>query len=38
MTDMTEGKPAKLITRFAIPMLLGNILQQMYNIVDSIVV
>ena len=35
---MTEGNPAKLITRFAIPMLLGNILQQMYNIVDSIVV
>ena len=35
---MTTGKPAKLIVRFAFPLLLGNILQQTYNIVDSIVV
>ncbi|MGI5173062.1 MATE family efflux transporter [Treponema sp. OMZ 840] len=38
MTDMTTGNPAKLITRFALPLLLGNVLQQTYNIVDSIVV
>ncbi|WP_428769556.1 MATE family efflux transporter [Treponema sp. HNW] len=38
MIDMTTGNPGKLITRFALPLLLGNILQQTYNIVDSIVV
>lgn len=38
MIDMTEGKPIRLISRFAFPMLLGNLLQQAYNIVDSVVV
>ena len=38
MTDMTIGNPRKLIIKFSIPLLLGNILQQMYNIVDSIVI
>ena len=37
-TDMTEGTPWKKIALFAIPMLLGNIAQQLYNTVDSIVV
>lgn len=37
-TDMTEGAPWKRITLFAIPMLIGNIAQQLYNTVDSIVV
>ncbi len=37
-TDMTEGVPWKRITLFAIPMLIGNIAQQLYNTVDSIVV
>ena len=36
--DMTRGNPAKLILAFSIPLLFGNILQQMYNMVDSIVV
>lgn len=36
--DMTEGAPWKNILAFMIPMLLGNIAQQMYNAVDSIVV
>jgi Na+-driven multidrug efflux pump len=36
--DFTVGKESKLIFQFAIPMLLGNIFQQLYNIVDSIVV
>ncbi|MDF2543580.1 MAG: putative rane protein [Herbinix sp.] len=36
--DMTTGNPAKLILKFAIPMLIGNIFQQFYNMVDSIVV
>ena len=34
---MTVGNPVKLIIRFMIPMCLGNIFQQFYNIVDSIV-
>ena len=37
-TDMTEGVPWEKIILFAIPMLIGNIAQQMYNTVDSIVV
>ena len=36
--DMTQGAPWKRICEFAIPMLLGNIAQQLYNTVDSIVV
>ncbi len=38
MKDLTKGKEAKLILNFAYPMLLGNVFQQLYNIVDSIVV
>ncbi|MCX6245486.1 MAG: MATE family efflux transporter [Bacteroidetes bacterium] len=38
MKDLTTGNPGRLIFRFAIPMLLGNIFQQLYNVVDSIVV
>ena len=36
--DMREGNPVTQIVRFAIPMLLGNIAQQLYNTVDSIIV
>ena len=36
--DMTEGNPVKQIVVFTIPMLLGNIAQQLYNTVDSIIV
>ena len=36
--DMTVGTPWKKIVLFTIPMLLGNIAQQLYNTVDSIVV
>lgn len=36
--DMTVGEPWKKIITFTVPMLLGNIAQQMYNTVDSIVV
>jgi putative MATE family efflux protein len=38
MTDMTVGKPLSLVFRFSLPLLAGNVLQQMYNMVDSIVV
>ena len=37
-SDMTEGTPWKKIILFAIPMLIGNIAQQLYSTVDSIVV
>jgi len=36
--DMTKGSPIKLLLQFSIPMLIGNIFQQFYNMVDSIVV
>lgn len=38
MKDLTIGKESKLIFQFAAPMLLGNVFQQMYNIVDSIII
>lgn len=37
-TDMTQGDPWKQIVIFTIPMLVGNIAQQLYSTVDSIVV
>ena len=37
-TDMTKGTPWKSIVIFTLPMLLGNIAQQLYSTVDSIVV
>ena len=37
INDMTIGSPAKLIIKFMIPMCLGNLFQQFYNVVDSIV-
>jgi putative MATE family efflux protein len=36
--SMTEGNTAKLLLGFTIPMLIGNLFQQLYNMVDSIVV
>ena len=38
MKDLTSGNEAKLIVKFATPMLLGNVFQQLYNIVDTIIV
>ncbi|MEG0338564.1 MAG: MATE family efflux transporter [Oscillospiraceae bacterium] len=38
LTDMTVGSPAKHILVFAIPLLIGNMFQQLYNMVDSVVV
>lgn len=37
ITDLTEGKPSKILWSFSIPMLLSVVFQQLYNIVDSIV-
>lgn len=36
--DMTRGKPLSLILGFCIPMVFGNILQQLYNMADTIIV
>lgn len=36
--DMTTGNPVKLILLFSIPLLIGNIFQQFYNMVDTIIV
>lgn len=38
MQDLTNGHEGKLIFRFAAPMLIGNIFQQLFNVVDSVVV
>lgn len=37
-TDMTQGSVIKSMLRFAIPMVLGNLLQQCYNVADTLIV
>ena len=36
--DMTKGSPMKLLLLFTLPVLLGNVFQQLYNMVDTIIV
>lgn len=36
--NMTKGGPAKLIFTFAIPLMLGNVFQQFYTVVDTAIV
>ena len=36
--DMTEGDPLRLILAFAVPLFIGNIFQQVYTMVDTMVV
>lgn len=36
--NMTEGRPASLILTFALPLMIGNIFQQFYTVVDTMVV
>lgn len=36
--DMTKGKPSRLILTFIIPTILGNIFQQFYNLMDTVIV
>jgi len=38
MKNLTEGNSGSLIFKFAIPMLIGNVFQQLYSVVDSIIV
>ena len=37
-TDMTQGKPVKVLLGFTIPVFIGNVFQQFYNMVDAVVV
>ena len=36
--DLTKGNITKVLLQFALPMILGNLLQQMYNITDTLIV
>ncbi|MFI3212077.1 MAG: MATE family efflux transporter [Eubacteriales bacterium] len=36
--DMTKGKPANLIVKFIVPIIIGNIFQQLYSMIDTIIV
>ena len=36
--NMTEGKPLPLIVSFALPLMMGNVFQQLYTVVDTMVV
>ncbi len=38
INDMTKGNPLKLILLFSVPLLIGNIFQQLYNIADIVIV
>ena len=36
--DMTQGRPGKLLMRFAVPLMLSAMLQQMYTLCDSLII
>ena len=38
LKNMCEGKPLKLIFFFSLPLMLGNICQQLYTVMDTIIV
>ena len=38
MMDMTQGNPTALLLRFMVPLLVGNIFQQVYSMVDMMIV
>ncbi len=37
-TDLTQGKPLNVILKFMLPLFIGNVFQQFYNMVDTIIV
>ncbi|MDO5291649.1 MAG: MATE family efflux transporter [bacterium] len=37
-TDMTKGKPLHLLLGFAVPLMIGNVFQQFYNFIDTVIV
>lgn len=38
VTDMTRGDPLRVISSFALPMIFSNLFQQMYNVIDSMII
>ena len=36
--DMTKGRPLPVILKFILPLIIGNIFQQLYNMADTIIV
>ena len=36
--DLTQGPITRTMLRFAVPMICGNLLQQLYNVVDTLIV
>ena len=38
MVDMTKGSPVRLIISFTIPLFMGSVFQQLYNVADSVIV
>ena len=36
--DMTQGRPLNVIFSFALPLLMGNLFNQLYNVVDTAIV
>lgn len=38
VTNMTEGSPSRLIITFALPLMIGNVFQQLYTVIDTMVV
>ena len=36
VTDMTHGRPIRLILLFSLPLMLGSVFQQLYTIVDTL--
>ena len=36
--DMTKGRPLPVILKFMLPLIIGNIFQQLYNMADTIIV
>ena len=38
INDMTQGSPLKVLILFAVPIIFSNLLQQLYNIADSVIV
>lgn len=36
--DMTRGKPGTLLLRFSLPLILGNLFQQLYTFVDTLII
>ena len=37
ITNMTEGNPVRIIMAFAVPLFIGNVFQQIYNLVDTMI-